>query len=102
MQLRKLLQSPVLIWIGLISGGAGATLMTASTILYLIQEGIIGKYLVSVMALGLASFGLIVTLIGTYRTGKLEFRSFSLLTVEALLLMSIAFSFLGRMGSVTP
>ena len=70
-------------------------MMVTSSIVHLIQEGTIGKYLVSVIALGLASLGLLVTLIGTYRTGKIEFRSFSLLTVEALMLMSIAFSFLG-------
>lgn len=76
--------------------------MTTSTIVHLIQEGTIGKYLVNVIALGLASLGILVTLIGTYRTGKIEFRSFALLTGEALLLTLIAFSFLGRMGSVTP
>ncbi len=84
--------------VALLLVGLGTICVIASTMVRLLQAGLMKRLWLSVGSLSLAALGIIVLVVAAYAQQELTFHFFALLMVAVLVLISAAFHILGRVN----
>jgi len=83
--------------IALTLAGLGTVVLAVSTVIQLVQQGLIKGIWLSLMGLSLAALGVIILVVTAYAQRMLTFNFFAVLMVSVLALISAAFHILGQL-----